>query len=217
MAAVPDKAVVDRFNKLFYYSNDTWKRNRWLGVPTQQNPNDIWITQELIVEVAPDFIVETGVREGGSAVLWAMLLTQVKPQGRVITIDVDPEITDAATVPLFREHVDVLTGSSIDPAIVADVKSRTAGGRVLVILDSDHTEAHVAKELECYAPLVDVGSYLVVQDTCVNGHPVLRDYGPGPMEAVEAFLASRDDFEIDADRERLMFTMHPKGFLRRVR
>jgi cephalosporin hydroxylase len=84
----------------------------------------------------------------------------------------------------------------------------------MVILDSDHTEPHVRRELELYSPLVTPGSYLVVEDTNVNGHPVFPDFGPGPMEAVVDFLASTDDFEVDPDMERHLMSFNPNGWLR---
>jgi cephalosporin hydroxylase len=87
----------------------------------------------------------------------------------------------------------------------------------MVLLDSDHHAPHVLKELKAYAPLVSVGSYLIVQDTNVNGHPVLPRFGPGPGEAVGEFLAADDRFQIDRSREHLLFHMHPKGYLKRVK
>jgi cephalosporin hydroxylase len=101
--------------------------------------------------------------------------------------------------------------------VVAEVARRVGTGRTMVLLDSDHRMAHVLAELRAYADLVSPGSYLIVQDTNVNGHPVLPGFGPGPMEAVREFLAADDRFEIDRDQERLLFTMHPGGYLKRVR
>lgn len=87
----------------------------------------------------------------------------------------------------------------------------------MVILDSDHSQAHVAAELTAYGPLVASGCYLVVEDTNINGHPVLPDFGPGPMEAVVAFLQTTPAFEVDASRERFLLSLNPRGYLRRVR
>jgi cephalosporin hydroxylase len=212
----PDR-VIERFHRLYYDSKQTWYNSQWLGVRTMQNPNDVWITQEIISELKPDVIVEAGTAAGGSALIWAMVLSQVNPAGRVITIDINDYLKEARERPIFKERVDFLKGSSTAPEIVAEVKRRTQGKRVLVLLDSNHVKDHVAAELKAYSPLVGVGGYIIVQDTDVNGHPVFADFGPGPMEAVEEFLAGTSDFESDRSRERLLFTMHPKGYLRRVR
>ena len=87
----------------------------------------------------------------------------------------------------------------------------------MVVLDSDHSQAHVAAELEAYRSFVAPGCYLVVEDTNINGHPVAADFGPGPMEAVEAFLPRAPEFEVDRSRERFLLTLNPGGYLRRIR
>jgi cephalosporin hydroxylase len=208
--------VIDRFHK-FFYDSEVWKSTKWLGIPTAQNPNDAWIHQELIVRVKPDFIVETGTWNGGSAALWATILQQVNPQGRVITIDVKNFVSAAKDLPIVKEKVEFLIGSSIDPTIVVKVEERVKGKTVMVILDSDHSKDHVLAEMKAYAPMVSKDSYLIVQDSNVNGHPVLANFGPGPMEAITEFLATNDQFRPDTDAERLLFTMHPKGYLKRVK
>ena len=111
----------------------------------------------------------------------------------------------------------LVAGVSHDPTIVREVTERVSGRGALVILDSDHSKPHVLDELKAYAPLVHVGSYLIVQDTNIGGHPVLEEFSPGPMEAVEEFLQSDDRFEADRSRERLLFSMHPKGYLKRIK
>ena len=210
--------VITDFHRLFYGSADTWRRNRWLDVPTLQNPNDVWIIQEIIGEVRPDFVVETGTFHGGSATLWAMLLSQLNPAGRVITVDISDMAAEARTVPVFQERVDFLLGSSVDPQIVERIRSRVQGRKVVVILDSDHSCDHVLKEMEIYAPLVSVGSYMIVQDTNLSGHPVsVDDYPLGPMEAVDTYLTTHDNFVVDQSRERLLLTMNPRGYLRKVK
>jgi len=209
--------ILDRFHQMFYDGPNTWHESQWLGIETLQNPNDVWITQEIIVEVAPDFIIETGTRRGGSAILWAMIQREVNPEGKVITIDINPVEEPVTKLAIWRERVEFRHTSSVDPDLVAELAERVRGKKVLVILDSDHRENHVYQELTAYGPMVSLGSYLIVQDTNVNGHPVVSDFGPGPMEALERFLSETNAFEVDASRERFLFTMHPRGYLKRVK
>jgi len=208
--------VVDDFYELWFTSNDTWRKNEWMGVPTLQNPFDVWVTQEILWEVKPDLVVEAGTFRGGSALLWASLLEEINDQAQVVTIDVKDQTRMARTRPIWNRRVTFLQGSSIDPAIVEKVSEMAKGKRVVVILDSLHTVDHVLAELHAYAPLVPVGSYVIVQDGFVNGHPVKEGWGPGPYEAINRFLAESNDFEADRSRERLIMTYNPMGFLRRV-
>jgi cephalosporin hydroxylase len=216
-APPPLPQVVELYHRAFYYATENDVPMFWLGIPTIQNPNDVWVTQELVSRLKPDFIVETGTWKGGSAAIWAMIQDQVNPGGRVITIDIRDFVDRAALPPISRRKVDFIIGSSTAPEVVAEVTRRVGTGRVMVLLDSDHHAPHVLAEMRAYAPLVSVGSYLIVQDTDINGHPVLPSFGPGPMEAVLEFLRDDDRFQIDRTQERLMFTMHPDGYLRRVK
>ncbi len=213
-----NRDLVASFHKLSYYDNQTWSKNRWWNIPTQQNPNDIWIIQEIISETKPDVIVETGTFFGGGSLLWAAVLGQIKPDGKVITIDIEDHTAQARTLPAAGQ-ITFLLGSSTAPNIVDQVKNSLAGKRAMVILDSDHSRNHVLQELRLYSDFVQPGDYLIVQDTNINGHPVFVNdtSGPGPMEAVEQFLSEDDRFVQDRERERLLFTMHPGGYLKRVK
>lgn len=211
-----ERDEVRRFAELWWSEQKTtFFANRWMGVPTLQHPFDAWITQEIICEVQPELIIECGSYRGGSAIMWAMLLEQLGTEGRVLTIDIDGHLDRAKAVAIFGRRVDTLTGSTVEPAILEQVRAQAAGKRTLVILDSDHSKDHVVAELDAYAPLVSPGSYMIVQDGVVNGHPVEPGYGPGPYEALEEFLQRDDRFEVDMDRQRMLFTFNPKGFLRR--
>jgi cephalosporin hydroxylase len=193
-----------------FYDSGAWYETRWLGVQTLKVPTDLWIYQELIAEIRPDLILESGTYRGGSALFLANVC-ELLGHGCVATIDLI-EYPDRPLHP----RITYLTGSSTDPDTAARARAVAPdASRCLVILDSDHSCAHVLAEMELYAPMVSEGSYLVVEDTNVNGHPVLPDFGPGPMEAVDAFLAVHDEFEIDVAREKFGITFNPRGYLRR--
>jgi cephalosporin hydroxylase len=220
------RATVERFHELYYNSPYTNGVNRWMGIRAVQNPNDVWIIQEILFEVKPDFLVETGTFKGGSAVMWALLLREINPSSRIITIDIEDQAAEAKALPIFQERVDFLVGSSTAPQMIAEVKRRVAGRRAVVLLDSNHRKEHVLAELKAYADIIPVGSYIIVQDSNINGHPVFIDANspggyyaghPGPMEAIEAFLASEPRFWADPLRERLLMTISPRGYLRRMR
>jgi cephalosporin hydroxylase len=206
--------VVERFTEVYYEGallGDTRADTRWLGVRTDKCPLDLWIYQELLHELKPDLIVETGTAFGGSA-LYLASLCDLLGRGEVLTIDVQPQEGRPEHPRLEYFH-----GSSVAPETLEYVRSRAAkAGTVLVVLDSDHRKEHVLEELRLYAPLVTPGSYVVVEDTILNGHPVSPDFGPGPMEAAEVFLRTESAFKVDRGREKLYLTFNPKGYLRRT-
>jgi cephalosporin hydroxylase len=152
--ALSDEQIVDRFHTMFYAHKPAWLSTQWLGVRTLQNPNDVWSIQEIITEVKPDLIVETGTAQGGSAALWATILEQVNPDGRVISIDIRPDVAKAQELLVVQRHVEFLTGDSTSPEIIEQVRSRVGNGKVMVILDSDHRAAHVLKEMQLYGAMV---------------------------------------------------------------
>jgi len=205
--------TVDRFHELYYDAGDrTWGDTWWMGIRTYKCPFDLWIYQEILHELEPDLVVECGTAEGGSALYIAHVLDLIG-KGDVITVDLVP-----AARPPSHPRIRYLHGSSTDPAIVRQIEDAARGKAVvMVILDSDHTRAHVAEELRLYHGLVTPGSYLIVEDTNVNGRPVLRDHGPGPGEAAQEFLSGRDDFFVDVSREKFFLSFNPGGYLRRRR
>jgi cephalosporin hydroxylase len=207
--------VADDFHRLYYERGEaggTWKDTRFLGVTTWKVPLDLWIYQELLAELRPGLIVETGTAHGGSA-LYLATICEALGVGEVVSVDIG-EWPDRPAHP----RLTYVTASSTDPRVVEELANRAErAGAVLVVLDSDHSRDHVLAELRAYAPLVTTGSYLVVEDTNVNGHPVHEAFGPGPMEAVQDFLKERDDFEVDRSREKLLFTFNPGGWLRKLR
>lgn len=206
------KSVISQFHWLYYNSPETWLTTTWMGIPTQKCPLDMWMYQEIIFDIQPDLLIETGTAYGGSALFFATLM-DVLGKGSVATIDI-LDLPDRPAHPrITYVHSSSTSKEGVDQLRALASRSET----VMVILDSDHSRNHVAKELELYADLVTPDSYLVVEDTNVNGHPVNRAHGPGPMEALDGFLAARRDFHIDSNKERYMMTFNPKGFLRRAR
>ena len=213
-----DAQMIRRFQDIYLTnSKQTWETLTFLNIECGQHPNDAWVHQEIISQVKPDFVVEAGTYKGASAALWALVLGQVNPQGRVISIDIHDHGIAYDKAPILKEKMDFILGGSTDPKTIAEVQKRVAGKKVLVILDSMHTKEHVLAELRAYAPMVSVGSYILVQDTGLSSHPTLKSAEPGPLGAVEQFLQENDQFVPDYWPERLMFTTQPKGYLKRVK
>jgi cephalosporin hydroxylase len=197
----------------------------WLGLPIIQMPPDIVATQEIIWDCRPQLIIETGVARGGSAILSSSILELIG-EGRVVAVDIDIRAHNRAAIeehPMAR-RIDLIQGSSVDPAVVAQVAERAAEvDRVMVILDSNHTHEHVLAELEAYAPLVSPGQFLIVADTAIEHIPVQdhrpRPWAPGnsPASALADYVARFPRFEADEHiNAKLLMTSSPGGYLRCV-
>ena len=156
-------------------------------------------------------IIESGTRHGGGA-LYLASICDLLDHGRVISIDID----EGAERP-SHSRITYLQGSSTSSDIIASIEPLARNKSVMATLDSDHRMGHVLEELRVYGNFVTRGHYLIVEDTNVNGHPVRRDFGPGPMEAVRQFLAETDAFCIEAERQKFLLTFNPSGYLRRIK
>lgn len=214
----------------------------WLSRPIIQLPQDIVAMQELIWQIRPDLIIETGIAHGGSLVFSASMLALLdmcdaiesgesfnpkQSARKVLGIDIDIRAHNRAAIEAHPMHsrIQMIQGSSVAPEIIKQVHQMAAGyKRILVCLDSNHTHEHVLAELEAYASLVNKDSYCVVFDTVVEDMPEEmfpdRPWGPGnsPKTAVWEFLKSHPEFEIDKSiQHKLLITVAPDGFLRRVR
>lgn len=205
-----EQDVINLFHHL-YYNSRVWQNTFFLGHHILKCPLDLWIYQEMIFELKPDLIIETGTFHGASA-LYLAALCDIVGKGEIITIDID-------FVPNRPQHPRIthILGSSTELSITEQVKQHTVGKQsVLVILDSDHSKAHVDGEMKIYSQLVTVGSYMVVEDSNVNGHPVSPNFGPGPMESIKEFLQRDKRFILDSAREKIFMTFNPRGFLKRI-
>ena len=200
----------------------------WMGRPIIAYPQDMIAMQEIIWEVKPHLIIETGIAHGGSFVYYASLLELIGGDGIVLGIDIDIRKHNRE---LIEEHpmskrIQMIEGSSISQEVASKVKEVASGKkRILICLDSNHTHEHVLEELKLYAPLTSVGSYCVVFDTIVedmptdynwNGRPWGR--GNNPKTAVWEYLKQHDEFVIDwAIHCKLLITVAPDGYLKRIK
>lgn len=206
------KFVVNSFTKLYYHSRPRiWNNTFWFGVPIGKCPPDLWTYQEIMFETRPDVIIECGTGTGGSA-LYLAQHCDLMGNGRIITIDIaeQPNRPD-------HERITYITGSSIAPQTLQRIKELISStDKVLVILDSDHSKNHVLQELNNYSELVTLGSYIIVEDTIIGGHPVKPHRKPGPMEAVKEFIKTNENFIIDKSREKFYLTFNRNGYLKKV-
>jgi len=212
-----ERQLVESFSDLYYSKLDSGRGLHtivlsWMGHEMFKCPLDLWIYQELIVQKKPDLIIEVGTYKGGSTLYLAHILDLVG-QGEIVSIDIDPGNDFARPQ---HPRVRYITGSSTDPAIFREVAALSkARGRTLVILDGDHRCDHVIEELRLYHRLIGPGDHLIVEDTNINGHPTYPEFGPGPWEAVDLFLAENGEFYPDRSCERFLLTMNPRGYLKR--
>ena len=213
----------------------------WMGRPIIQYPQDMVAMQEIVWEVKPDLIIETGIAHGGSLIMNASLLAMLdycdaiesgelvdpsKPRRRVLGIDIDIREHNRKAI---EEHpmsnrIDMIQGSSIADEIIAQVHAYAKNyKRILVSLDSNHTHEHVRAELKAYAPLTSKESYCVVFDTLIedmseDAYPD-RPWGKGnnPKTAVWEYLKTHPEFEIDKSiQNKLLITVAPDGYLKRI-
>ena len=199
----------------------------WMGRPIIQYPQDIIAMQEIIWNVKPDLIIETGIAHGGSLVFYASMIELLQQGGIVLGIDIEIRTNNRIAIenhPCFKRII-MLEGSSVDEKVIHQVKHIARDKkRVLVVLDSNHTHDHVLQELYYYSPLVTLGSYLVVFDTIIEDLPDElfpdRPWGKGnnPKTAVWEFLKTNDRFEIDREIEnKLLITVAPDGYLKCIK
>ncbi|MFT3934710.1 MAG: cephalosporin hydroxylase family protein [Chitinophagaceae bacterium] len=198
----------------------------WMGRPIIQYPQDMIAMQEIIWELKPDLIIETGIAHGGSLIYYASLLELIG-NGKVLGVDIDIRSHNKAEIekhPMFK-RIEMIQGSSVEQDTVDKVAAIAKNHQtILVSLDSNHTHEHVLRELELYSPFVSKGSYLVAFDTIVEDLP--NDYMPGrpwrqgnnPKTAVWEFLKSHPEFEIDKSIDnKLLISVGPDGYLKRVK
>lgn len=218
------KEAAKKFNDIS--NRDQYSYNfSWMGRPIIQYPQDMIIMQELIWDIKPDLIIETGIAHGGSLIYYASIMELIG-KGEVLGIDIDIREHNRKEIeshPMFK-RIKMIQGSAIDKGIIDQVKKYAEGKKtVMVCLDSNHTHDHVLEELKAYANLTTVGSYCVVFDTIVEDLPKGMydrpwDVGNNPKTAVFEFLKTNDNFVIDKHIDnKLLISVAPDGYLKRVK
>lgn len=204
----------------------------WLGRPVIQYPQDLIALQEILWQVKPDLVIETGIAHGGSLVFSASILELIDicngpSNSRVLGIDIEirPHNRIAIEKHPISRRISLIEGDSISPEVINQVREYSRDKKnILIILDSNHTHDHVLAELEAYAPLTSEGSYCVVFDTIIEDMPddnfSDRPWGKGnnPKTAVWEYLKKTDRFVIDkAIENKLLITVAPDGYLKCIR
>jgi cephalosporin hydroxylase len=220
-----DPLATARVQEIEQMANDRGPNCTWLGVPCWQHPTDLIVYEELLAEVRPDMVIETGTFHGGLTVYLSSVMDYLKPEAHIFTMDIhgdrwretvqklDPSIKSR-----LLGRITFMEGSSTAPEVLAEItKQIKPASKVLVILDSNHELDHVRKELEVYAPLVTVNSYLVVNDTYLEQHLGSSAGQGGAAQATREFLAKNKDFEVDRSRNKFVVTCMPDGVLKRTR
>jgi len=210
--------IIDDFHKLYYGPYDVLDTENvrgctFMGAPVLKCPTDLWIYQEIIHELHPGLIIECGSSYGGSAFYMAHMMDLAKcpKNAKIISIDV------LANWSFKHKRIKWVLCDSTHPPFVEEIReeARKVDGHVIVILDSDHSKNHVLDELNAYHDIVTPGSYLIVEDSNVNGHPVLLNHGDGPWEALTEWLPSHPEFSPDTYRERFLMTYNSGGYLKK--
>lgn len=199
----------------WYYNTEVWLGVEFMGVPCYKSVSDMWNYQEIIYQLKPALIVEFGTRYGGSALYFSLIGRAVNPALRVLSVDIGHDEVHAL---VFNDPaIHLMTCSSNDVSVARAIKAlrETHPGPVFFILDSDHTKQHVLSELELLRDVTLAGDYVIVEDSNINGHPVLPEWGEGPYEAIAEYIARYpNDYLHDKNREeKFGFTFAPNGFL----
>lgn len=191
--------------------NSNFPETKWFGIEILKNPLDMWIAQEIIYELKPDLIIETGTFKSGSAMFYCHLMDLMN-HGKVITVDI--EFRDNRPVHKRLRHI---LGSSTDEGVLREVEKEVKeANTVLVFLDSDHSKEHVLNEIYAYKDFVSKDSYMVVEDTALHGNPIHAEGWEDPMGAVDEFMSKSKEFVQDRSKEKFLMTWHPKGFLKKL-
>lgn len=202
--------IIKDFYELYIAGGKLLHNTAWMGLPALKIPLDLWMYQEMIYELRPDYVIECGTFSGGSAIYLASVCDQLYHftghNTQVITIDIW-EGSESALQQYKHPRVKFIRGSTTSDEVFQQVKNLTGQKKNLVILDSDHSAEHVYNELKLYSTLISIGGYIIVEDTCTNG----------PDKGAEKFLSENQHFIVDPSKhEKFLISCNPNGFLKRI-
>jgi cephalosporin hydroxylase len=210
----PRGSEAEEYHK-WYYNTNVWKKTTWMGVDCWKSVADMWNYQEILFDLKPSLVVEFGTAHGGSALYFASIMRQIGQPFKVLSVDATHKLLE----PAAQRDPDILfvESRSTVQAVADYIRDLNTEfpGKIFAILDSDHSKDHVLAEMKLLRPLLSSGDYLVVEDSMLNGHPVLPGWGPGPYEAIEAYEQEfSNDYTHDVAREsKFGWTYAPNGFL----
>lgn len=213
MSQKSEDEIVERFHKLYYSNGErTWSGNTsWLGHKVLKCPPDLWIYQEIIFQNKPDIIIETGTGKGGGTLFLASICDLIN-HGKIISVDLE-NTNHKEDLPQHNRII-YITGSSTSDDTINQIKIKE-NDKVMVILDSDHHKNHVLQELNIYSKLATKDNYIIVEDTNLSGHPNHTDF-EGPMEAIEEFLKTNQNFIIDESKHKFYLSFNINGYLKKI-
>jgi cephalosporin hydroxylase len=199
----------------WYHSTLVWRKTTWMGVKCLKWVGDMWNYQEILFELKPTLVIEFGTCQGGSALFFASVLRQIGQPFKVLSVDVNHRRLDPAAA--CDSDILFVESRSTAPAIAEHIQRLKSEfpGKIFAMLDSDHSMSNVLAEMKLLRPLLSAGDYLIVEDSDINGHPILPGWGPGPYEAIEAYEHEfPNDYTHDRAREdKFGWTFAPNGFL----
>jgi cephalosporin hydroxylase len=200
---------------LWYYNTSVYGYTSWLGVITWKSVADMWNYQEIIFSLKPSLIIEFGTFMGGSALFFASVLKSIGHKSKILSVDIDH--SRVSPLAKLNPQIELMLDSSTSPQVATKIAilKQEFPGKIFAILDSNHTKEHVLGEMLLLRPILKSGDYLVVEDSNINGHPVLPGWGEGPYEAMQEYFSRYpDDYVRDRDREQKFgFTFATEGFL----
>jgi cephalosporin hydroxylase len=211
-------SLAKRYYHLWYYNTGVWQQTTWMGVQTYKSPMDMWNYQEILVSLQPSIVIEFGTWHGGSALFFSTVMRQIGRPHVIVSVDITASRISEKTKSDPNIRLFTMSSASAEAQEAIHALRLDFPGPAFAILDSDHSKQHVLAEMMNLRDVLVTGDYLVVEDSNINGHPVLSSFGAGPYEAIQEYLRMfPGDYAHDVDRERKFgFSFATDGFLRRL-